>query len=480
MEGAARQTYGLSMGATETELTDLTIADTAAAIRDGLSPIDLAQAHLDRIAELDPQLKAFVEVTAERALSDARRAAGELAAGNDRGPLHGVPIALKDLVDTAGITTAGGAKIYADRVPAADARVAQRLAQAGSVLLGKTATHELAFGVTTDSPHYGRTRNPHDPQRIPGGSSGGSAAAVAARCATAAIGTDTGGSVRIPASYCGCVGLKPTLGRVSTTGIMPLARFADCVGPLARNVEDAAIVLQAIAGYDATDCMTVAVPVPDFRAGLRDGIAGLRIGVPRSAAWGLARPPVAAAARAAVEVLAGLGAEVVEVDVPDLFEFMGEPGGPGLLSLAIEEARHHHREAWAARPEDFGEDVRAMFSSPLLDAESYNASITMHRVFAERMRAALEAADVLASPTTPLTAPPIGAETVTLGDAELPVFVASIVATVPVNYAGLPAISLPCGTDPDGLPIGLQITGRQFDEPTVLRAAAAYEAARQV
>ena len=220
------------------ELTELTIADAGDAIARGdVSPVDLTQAYLDRIDKLDPELNAYVTVTADRAVRDARRATDELSAGDRRGPLHGIPLGLKDLIDTAGITTSGGAKVYADRVPTADATVSRRLADAGAVLLGKLNMHELAFGLTTTNPHFGATRNPFDTSRIPGGSSGGSGAATVAHLAAATIGSDTGGSIRVPASFCGCVGLKPTYGRVSAAGVMPLARTFDHVGPLARTVE---------------------------------------------------------------------------------------------------------------------------------------------------------------------------------------------------------------------------------------------------
>ena len=458
--------------------TDLTIADAADAVSHGeVSPIELTSAYLRRIEKINPELNAYVEVTAERALSDAERATDELAAGTRRGPLHGIPIALKDIVDTAGITTAGGAKVYADRVPAADATVARLLAEAGSVLLGKLNTHELAFGLTTTNPHFGPTRNPYDTTRIPGGSSGGSGAATAAHLAAGTIGSDTGGSIRVPASFCGCVGLKPSLGRVSAAGVMPLARTLDHVGPIARTVEDVAILLTVIAGYDPADAVTVAAPVPDYRAALRRDVAGLRVGVPRSRLWALLDDEVRAAAEAALGVLSRLGVTLVDVELPDPTAALGEFGGPGLWSVAIEESRHYNRQAWAERPGDFGDDLQMLYSVPALDADAFVRSLELQRAYTEGVRAVLVEVDLLACPTTPIAAPPIGVDTVTIQGVELPFPVAAILNTAPFNMAGLPAVSVPCGFTPAGLPIGLELAGRPFDEITVLQVGHAYEQA---
>ena len=264
------------------DLNGLTIARATQALRTrALSPLELTDAYLQRIAQQNPRVNAYITVTAERALADARRATDELAAGRTRGPLHGIPVALKDLFDTAGIRTTAGAKIHADHVPAADCTVARRLREAGTILLGKLNTHEYAYGVTTNNPHFGPARNPWDLERIPGGSSGGSGAAIAAGLATVTLGTDTGGSIRMPASVCGVVGLKPTYGRVSKACVFPLSYLFDHVGPLTRTVEDAALVLHVIAGYDPADPTTVRTAVDDYTAVLGGGLRGLRIGVPR-------------------------------------------------------------------------------------------------------------------------------------------------------------------------------------------------------
>jgi aspartyl-tRNA(Asn)/glutamyl-tRNA(Gln) amidotransferase subunit A len=463
---------------TPSSLADLALSQAAAAISAReCTPVELADDYLTRVDELDPSIHAYVEVTRQRAKDDAARAADEIATGRYRGPLHGIPIALKDLVDTAGIRTGSGTAVYRDRVPASDATVARQLTDAGAVLLGKTNTHELAWGVTTSNPHTGTTRNPHDPSRIPGGSSGGSGAAVAAHLAGAAIGTDGAGSIRVPASFCGCVGLKPTYGLVPKSGVTVLSHIGDHVGPLARSVEDAALVLQAIAGYDAADVSSVPVPVPDYRAALTGDISGLKVGIPRSTMWGLLDDEVRAAADAALTALADLGATLVEIDLPDHTPAVGGPGTPGYFSVGITESKFAHREAWSAHPELFGPDVSMLYSLPDMTGSMVAQSLDMIYAYTQAVREALTEVDVLASPTVPIAAPEIGSEMVTVGGQELPLIAVAIANTAQYNMARVPAISVPCGTTSAGLPIGFQIAGRPFDETTVLRAAHAYEQA---
>ncbi len=463
---------------TPSSLADLTLSQAAAALSAReCSPVELTDDYLTRIDELDPSLNAYVEVTRQRAKDDAARAAGEIARGRYRGPMHGIPIALKDLLDTAGIRTGSGTAVYRDRIPASDATVARRLADSGAVLLGKTNTHELAWGVTTNNPHTGTTRNPKDPSRIPGGSSGGSGAAVAARLACAAIGTDSAGSIRIPASFCGCVGLKPTYGLVPKSGVTVLSQIGDHVGPLARTVEDAALVLQVIAGYAAADASSVPVPVPGYSAALTGDVGGLKVGIPRSTMWGLLDGEVRAAADAALTVLTDLGATLVEIDLPDHIPAVGLPGAAGYFSVGIAESKFAHREAWSAHPESFGPDVSMFYSTPEMTGSMVAESLDTIYAYAQAVREALTEVDVLASPTVPITAQEIGAEMVTVGGQELPLIAVAIANTVPYNMARVPAISVPCGTTSAGLPIGFQIAGRPFDEATVLRAAHAYEQA---
>jgi aspartyl-tRNA(Asn)/glutamyl-tRNA(Gln) amidotransferase subunit A len=331
--------------------------------------------------------------------------------------------------------------------------------------------------MTTNNPHFGPTRNPWDRSRIPGGSSGGSAAAVVARLATGALGTDTGGSVRIPASLCGCVGLKPTFGLVPTTGVIALSYLADHVGPIARTVEDAALLLQAIAGYDPADPATLPIPVPDYAGGLGGDLRGLRIGVPRATAWTLLDDDVARAAEAALVVLGELGADLVDVDLPDPIAALGGPGSIGFFGVAVEESRQAHRDAWDARPEDFGPDLTMLYSAPPLTGAMVIDTLAIIRTYAAAIRSALIGVDLLASPTVPVPAPPIGADVVEIDGLELPFIAVAIANTAPYNMARLPAISVPCGFTTDQLPVGLQLAGRPLDEPNVLRAAHAYEQA---
>jgi aspartyl-tRNA(Asn)/glutamyl-tRNA(Gln) amidotransferase subunit A len=451
--------------------TDLTLAEASEAIRARrLSPIELTDAYLARIARANPTLNAYVTITGDRARGDAARATDEIARGAYRGPLHGIPIGLKDIVATAGIRTTCGSKVHATWVPAADAAVARRLADAGAVLLGKLNTHEYAFGVTTNNPHWGPTRNPWNTARIPGGSSGGSGAAVAASLACAAIGTDTGGSIRIPAAVCGVVGLKPTYGRVSKAGVFPMSYLFDHVGPITRTVEDAAIMLAAIAGYDAADATTVATPVADYRTGLRDGIAGLRIGVPRSRLFPPIDPHVLAAVDAALGTLERLGAAVRDVEVPEM-------PMPGAFDIMISEAKDIHAETLAHRLGDLGADLQMYLGAPVGGAVWLASALRQVRDYAAAIRTVLDTVDVLALPTCPIGAPPIGADVVDVGGVELQTFFAMALRTAPFNVAGVPALSVPCGFTPDGLPIGLQLAGRPFDEATVLRAGWAYEQA---
>lgn len=457
------------------DVASLSIARASRALRDReVSPLELTEAYLRRIEQLNPRINAFITVTAERALADARRATDELDAGKSRGPLHGIPIAHKDLYETAGIRTTGGAKIHGDYVPGEDCTVARRLREAGTVLLGKLNTHEYAYGVTTNNPHYGATRNPWDLDRIPAGSSGGSGAAVAAGMVMAATGSDTGGSIRMPASVCGVVGLKPTYGRVSKQGVLPLSYRFDHTGPLSRSVEDAALMLNIMAGYDPADATSLRLPPEDFTADLYKGIEGLRVGVPRAHFFDHLEEDVATAVESAIAELGRLGAVVQEVDIAGVFD-----GVAGLFAFVLAEAQQIHADSISARLGDFGDDLQA-----LLGSESPGAAQLMHGLRAcdtltARMRMALESVDVLVTPTTPITAARIGQDSIRYGGLDEPVLLAMIRCTAPFNATHLPALSLPCGFNRAGLPVGLQIAGRPFDEATVLRAAHAYERATE-
>ncbi len=451
-----------------TDLHWLTAAEAARLIRDRqLSSSQLTEACLDRIEAAEPALNAFITVTRKEALAAAAAADQALAHGDDKGPLHGIPIALKDIFALSGVRMTAGSKILAKNIATEDADVVTRLKASGAIILGKLNLHEFAFGATGVNPHYGAARNPWDTSRITGGSSSGSGASVAAGECPVALGTDTGGSIRIPASLCGVVGLKPTYGRVSKRGVTPLSWSLDHIGPLTRTVEDAAVVLQAIAGHDPLDASTSEKPVPDYREHLASGAKDLRVGVPKEYFFNNLDPEVEAAVRSAVQTLADQGARVVEVSLPHIADLPG-----ALMAIQLPEASAYHKAWLAERPDDYGEDVRYRLGL----GANYTA---IDFVQAQRLREAAVQAwrrdvfsgiDVLATPTTPIQAP-------TLDQGDLPTTLSLIRFTNPLNLLGLPAISVPCGFTHDGLPIGLQLIGPWFDEATVLRAAFAYEQA---
>ena len=452
---------------------DLSVAAAAAAIRSrSLSPLELTEAYLARIERLNPRINAYVTVTAERALADARRATEEIATGSPRSPLHGIPIGLKDLYETSGIRTTAGAKFFEDYVPKSDCTVARRLREAGSVLLGKLNTHEFAYGVTTDNPHFGTTRNPWDLARIPGGSSGGSGAAIAASLAATTLGTDTGGSIRIPASLCGAVGLKPTYGRVSKAGVFPLSFIFDHAGPIARTVEDAAMVLDGIAGYDPADPVSVRVPLEPYARALGRGAKGMRVGVPRGYFFEGLDGDVAAAMEAVLGTLRELGAEVRDIELPS-----AESAIMPLFNLILAEAQHIHADRLKTRPGDFGADVMNILSQPPPPTREVMAALGETYKLTTAYRQELESIDVMVTPTTPVPAVKIGQDTVRRGTTDEPSIFTMIRCTAPFNATHLPALALPCGFSKDGLPISLQIVGRPFDEATVLAAGHAYEQA---
>lgn len=442
-----------------------------------LSPVAVVEAHLDRIAALDRKLNAFLVVTAERARDEARAAERELAAGPPRGPLHGVPFALKDLFDAAGLATTAGAKSPAVVAPVRDAAAYARLREAGVVFLGKTNLHEFAFGITSDNPHFGPVRNPWDPARSPGGSSGGSGAALAAGLCAASLGTDTGGSIRIPAAACGVVGLKPTLGRVSRGGVVPLCWSLDTVGPMARTVEDVALLMDAIAGPDAEDGSGAPVPAAavagprrpaeSFGRELEAGARGLALGVPREWFFEGVEPGVVAAVEAALAALEREGARRVEVATPG----MAEAHTAHHAILAVEAATFHARRL-RERPGDLGDDVRrGLELGSLVPAVDYVNARRVQTVARATFAAALERADVLVTPALPAAPPRVG-EAMSREPA-----VAWNRLLTPLNLAGLPALSVPCGFDGAGLPVGLQLVARPFAEASLLRAGRAVERA---
>jgi aspartyl-tRNA(Asn)/glutamyl-tRNA(Gln) amidotransferase subunit A len=457
------------------DLCELEISALAALLRGRqVSPVELTEAYLERIERLDPSLSSYIRVMPDQARAAARQAEQEIGEGRWRGPLHGVPLGVKDLFDVAGVPTTMGSIILRDNVPEADATVVSRLKAAGAVILGKHNLHEFAFGITSENPHFGAVHNPWSLDRVPGGSSGGTAAAVAAGLCAGGLGSDTGASIRAPASFCGVVGLKPTYGRVSRTGALPLAWSLDHVGPLARSVADCAILLQAIAGYDARDQASATNPVPDFSADLERGLAGLRVGVPREYFFDIVEPDVERLVREAVGTLERLGARVDEVSLPHVRH--AQVAGNVIMSS---EAAAWHCTWLRERPHDYGPDVlRRIRGGLLVHATEYLHSQQMRALIQQDFAHAFERADVVVSPTVPLVAPPIGRTFEPGGPLNVAPRAVANRTTVPCNLTGMPAISVPCGFA-QGLPVGLQIMGAAFAEPVVLRVAAAYEAASE-
>ncbi|MBL8153021.1 MAG: amidase [Anaerolineae bacterium] len=449
--------------------TAWTLTETAAHIADrSISPLELTQAYLDRIQRLNPLLNAYITVTADRALADAHAAEAEIARGAYRGPLHGVPIAVKDLYETAGIPTTAGSSFRRDFIPTQDSAPMSRLRDAGTVLLGKLNLHEWALGVINDNPYFGSCLNPWDTGRSPGGSSGGSGAALAADLCAGSLGSDTRGSIRIPAALCGVVGLKPTFGRVSLRGVVPLSGSLDHAGPMTKSVADAALLLQAIAGYDPADPGSVDVPVEDYSANLTAGVKGLRIGVAHDAFFRAVAPEILAAFEAAAELLARLGAALRPVDLG----FAQETVQTSRVMVSCDAAAFH-QERLIEHPDAFGADVRGRLEGGTrFTGVEYALARRSQTELKHRLAALFQGVDLLITPCTRMVAPRLDdPKAVEQSRASLSYL------TAPFNMAGLPCLSVPCGFTADHLPIGLQIVGRPWQESLVLRAGHAYEQA---
>lgn len=432
-----------------------------------ISPVKITRACLTRIEELNPSLNAFITVMGDSALAEARAAEEEIGRGEWRGPLHGIPVALKDLIDTAGVRTTSASALHANRVPEEDAEVVRRLRQAGAIIIGKTNLHEFAYGGSSLISHFGEVHNPWDIGKITGGSSGGSAASIPSGMACAAIGTDTAGSIREPASLCGCVGLKPTYGRVSSRGVIALSTSLDHVGPMTASVEDAAIVLQAIAGYDPDDICSAEVPATDYVSVLKEDAKALRVGIPRTYFYEDLDPEVNSAIEHALIGIRTLVAEVKEVrlDVPTD------------RTLQAAESYAYHAENVMKSPELYqAETLRRIRTGEKVSAAEYIQKRRDLDEVRRNIRQAFAEVDVLVTPTTPIPAPSIS-ELRATPDALRPAELKLLRNTRPFNVWGLPAISLPCGFMQTGLPIGLQIAGPHWREDLVLRMAHAYEQA---
>jgi aspartyl-tRNA(Asn)/glutamyl-tRNA(Gln) amidotransferase subunit A len=461
----------------ETELAFATIAEIGRLFRsDKLSPVELTELMLARIERTNPKLNAYITVTDELARVQAKRAEAELGARGkrktrtDRGLLHGIPLSLKDNICTEGIRTTAGSKILRDYFPERDAPVVTRLKQAGAVLLGKTNMHEFAYGVTNNNPHYGPARNPWDTKRIPGGSSGGSAAAVAAGLCFGSIGTDTGGSIRIPAALCGIAGLKPSLGRVDVAGVIPLSVTHDCVGPLARTVADAAILFHTIAdggngkGEGLRRRGSAARKLPKFR-----------LGIPREFFFDVISGEVQKSFEVAARSIRGLGAKIKEVSIPLLAQT--EKAGN---RIAWAEASYYHQQSgwFPDRQGEYGEDVRSRLEMGMkILAVEYLEAMDQRRSFISQLREVMEkeAIDALMVPTTAIAAPLIGEETTRIAQDDHPTRALLLRLNRPANLAGVPAISLPCGFTTAGLPIGLQFIGAERNEQVLLDIADIYQ-----
>jgi len=427
----------------------MTLASAVKSIESGeLSALELTKAILDRIDSLNERMRVFITVMREEALADVRKAGP---------PLHGVPLSVKDLYDTKGVRTTAGAKIFADRIPNQDAAAVSRLKEAGGVIVGKTNLHEFAYGVTSINPHYGTPRNPWDPDRICGGSSGGSASAVALGLGFGSLGTDTGGSIRIPAALCGIVGLKPTYGRVSVRGVVPLSWSLDHVGPMARTVEDVAILLQIIDGRPLDP--------------LTGDIKGVRVGILKTYFYERLASEVDDAMNTALRTLEGLGARLVDIDLPSAAAHRGV-----WLQIASPEVYSYHEPYLKKHPDQYGADILGRIEAGrVLLSIDYVRAQRIRTLMKRECKSVFESVDVIVTPTTPIPAPRIDGIDKPWGDGPEKAATALARFTRFFNIVGLPAISIPCGFTPGGLPLGMQIVGKPFDESMVLRVAYAYE-----
>ena len=454
------------------ELTSLTIHEAASLLKQKeISPVELTQSHLVRIQELEQRLNSFITITPELALQQARQAEMEILQGTYRGALHGIPLVLKDLYETQGIRTTAGSTFFADYTPEADAAVVQKLKEASAVILGKTNMHEIALGVTNENPHFGDCCNPWDLSRISGGSSGGNAAALAAGLCMGAMGSDTGGSIRIPSACCGVVGFKPTYGRVSLRGVIPLSWNLDHAGPMARSVRDVAILLQTIAGYDPEDAWSVDVPVEDFLSGQISSLQGWRIAL--AADDYFTNPEfvdgeVLQAVQKAVRVFEDLGGLVEQVPFPYAHD---AAMANGLMTPADAAAFHHQR--LSENPQGFGQDVlKRLQTGAAYNSTEYSLARRMQTILRCKFNEFFNEFDLLLTPTIPITAPIRGSADAVARARLLTRF------TAPFNLTGLPALSVPCGWSKDKLPIGLQIVSKAWAESKIIFAGELYEKSR--
>ncbi|MCH8282538.1 MAG: aspartyl/glutamyl-tRNA amidotransferase subunit A [Chloroflexi bacterium] len=460
----------------DSDLCQLTISELAPKIKAReISPVELTEAALARADRLQPTLNSFITILHDQARSQAKEQEEALMRGEYRGPLHGIPVGIKDNIAIAGIRCTVGSKVLADHVPAEDALVVTRCKEAGAIILGKENLEEFAAGPTSNNLHYGAVHNPWNLDHIPGGSSGGGGANVASCVTYASLGSDLGGSVRGPANFCGVVGLKQTFGRVSQRGLMVTSFNGDHIGPMTRSVSDCALMLQVIAGYDPLDPSTVPVPVPDFSEFLGQTLSGLKMGIPTNYYFDMLDPEVEAAVRKAIDTLVELGAEVRDVSLPSM-EYAGALRIAGMADSVVT-----HEPYLESSREDYGPTVlyRTLAGQFVLGRD-YSKALKLQRIIKEEYAQVLQDVDFLVTPSAPVAAWRIDSETVNIAGTDYPVrgpgAGMTSRCTSPSNATGLPAMSVPCGFTQAGLPIGVQLIGRPFEEPLLLRVAHGYEA----
>jgi aspartyl-tRNA(Asn)/glutamyl-tRNA(Gln) amidotransferase subunit A len=459
------------MRSTQGSGTPRTIQELAAAYRsESTGPVAATRSYLARIGELNPRLNCFITVLADSALKSAEESEKRIRGGNARGPLEGIPVAIKDLIYIEGTRCTAGSKILASNIAGYDAAVVGKLKAAGAVLVGTTNLHEFAAGVTNINPHYGPVRNPWDAERISGGSSGGSAAAVSAGLAAASLGTDTGGSVRIPAALCGVLGFKPTYGRVSRLGVVPLSSSLDTVGVIAHSAWDLGAMLQAMAGHDKDDVTTVESGVPDYLAELSPALSSVRVGVPRSFFRGRLDPGLEDNFETFLSRLRGMGCSVGDAEV-DFLDSAYEMW----LPIRKAEATAFHLRWLQSTPELYGDDVRRLLEEGLeVKAIDYVGAVNARPSYMERFSDAMRSFDFLALPCTCVPAPPLAKPSVEVGGRTVDIRSALIRPSIPFNYIGCPVVCVPSGLV-RGLPVGVQLVGRLFDEGGLLRLIRSYE-----
>lgn len=459
------------------DLHYMSISDAAPLIRDGkLSPVELTQAYLDRIEALNDRLGAYITVMRESALAQARQAEQDIRNGNYKGPMHGIPVGIKDIIYTKGVLTSAGSRVLADHVPDENSPIVDSLAEAGAVLLGKLNLSEFATGGTIDHP-YGTPRNPWNTEHTAGGSSSGSGVATAAGMCAGSLGSDTGGSIRGPSFFCGLVGIRPTYGRVTRHNVIPMSWHLDTVGPMTRTVQDCAHMLRAIAGHDPNDTTTSELPVPDYAASLDGGIRGLRIGLPTEMFDDdIINGDVKESVMRAVAVLEELGAAAEDMSLPT-----SAGSGAVFIATADVDSAAYHSDWLRTKGDLYDWNTRTRLESASLEpAWAYIKAQRIREKLRQEMLESLEKYDVLVMPTGPVAAPTIAASTgkpggYYQGARDL----ARRRYTSPAPLAGLPAISVPCGFSEDGLPVGVQIIGKAFDEATLFRVGQAYESATE-